>query len=117
MARDRPPYSLGLGGDGDEVAAIEEVERSFAITLDYSDAGQWRTAGDVFAAVQRQLPPEQAESGETWGLFTEAISRETGVDPALVRPETLLLGTTRIGRRGYVLALLVVVLIFAIRRS
>ena len=90
-----PPNSLGLWGDGDEIAAIRDVEHRFGVQLDYADARNWVTAGNVFAAVQRALPAEQAEAAEAWSMFAEAISAETGVDPTTVKPETLLLGTGR----------------------
>lgn len=85
--------SLGLGGDGDEIAAIEEVESTFGVTLDYSDAGNWSTVGDVHSALIRMLSAEEAAKPDVWARFTEAISRETGVDPTRIGPETeLLLG-------------------------
>jgi hypothetical protein len=45
-----PLDTLGLGGDGDEIAAITEVERQFDVRLDYSTAGDWRTVGRVCSA-------------------------------------------------------------------
>jgi hypothetical protein len=36
---------LSLGGDGDEVAAIGDVEKEFAVRIDTSGASQWLTAG------------------------------------------------------------------------
>lgn len=86
-------------GDGDEIAAISEVERHFGVRLDYSDAPDWVTAGDVFAALRRELPPERAASADTWREFAEAISGETGVDPLRIDVETRLLGTGRFDRR------------------
>lgn len=94
-----PPISLGLGCDGDEIQAIGEVERRFGVKLDYSDASQWTTAGDVFAALQRALPSDQAEAVEIWPAFAEAICDETAVDPLKVTPETQLLGKGRFDRR------------------
>ena len=94
-----PSKSLGLGGDGDEIAAIEEVERRFGIRLNTSDAREWATVGDVFAALQRALPEGRGEADETWTLFTDAICAETGVDPAQVTPETMLLGQRRLDWR------------------
>ena len=89
-----PPHSLGLGGDGDEIDAVREVERRFGVQLDYSDAHTWSTAGDVFTALRRALPAEQANAPQTWSTFADAISAETGVDPTKVEPRTLLLGTS-----------------------
>jgi len=94
-----PPNSLRLWGDGDEIAAIHDVERCFEVQLDYSDAPNWVTAGNVFAALQRALPTEQTQAAGTWSKFAEAISAEAGVDPAAVKPEKLLLGTRRFGWR------------------
>ena len=106
IAENHPPRSLGLGGDGDEIAAINEVERCFGVRLDYSDSQTWTTTGDVFAALQKTLPAEQATADDTWARFVKAISSETGVDPSRVTRETLLLGQHRFNRR--------VLLVFAI---
>ncbi|MGL4314823.1 MAG: hypothetical protein ACRCSO_12635 [Sphingomonas sp.] len=99
IAKNHPPLSLGLGGDGDEIAAIKEVERSFGVQLDYSDSQSWATVGDVYAALQRALPAKQAAADNTWARYAEAISSETGVDPSLVTHDTLLLGQHRFDRR------------------
>lgn len=86
-----PLDSLGLGGDGDEVDAIETVEHRFGVTLDVNDAPNWRTVGNVFAALQRALPESERGNPLVWTRFAEAISAETGVDPVRVTPETRLL--------------------------
>nr|WP_310524679.1 hypothetical protein [Polymorphobacter sp.] len=91
-AANHPPVSLGLGGDGDEIAAITEVERRFGVRLDYVDARHWVTVGDVFTALKQALPSEQANDSGTWLLFAKAIPNETGVDPEQVTSDTLLLG-------------------------
>lgn len=116
MTRDIPPHSLGLGGDGDEVAAIAEVEHRFGVTLNYSDARRWQTVGDVFVVLQTELPPEQAASEGTWRLFTQALSQETGVDPTKITRETLLLGTSRTGWRGYLFAVVIGLIVLAASR-
>lgn len=111
-----PPRSLGLGGDGDEIAAIEEVERYFGVRLDYSNAQSWTTVGDVFAALQRTLPEERAAAHDTWARYVEAIALETGVDPSRVTPETLLLSQHRFDRRIlFVVAILIGLTAAAIR--
>ena len=86
-----PPLSLGLGGDGDEIDAIENVERAFGVRLDYSDARTWLTVGDVFATLKRALSDDERD-GDHWARFTAAISEETGVDPSRVTESTLLMG-------------------------
>lgn len=108
LAENNSPFSLGLSGDGDEIASIGDVEDRFGVRLDYSNSQSWKTVGDVFAALQQALPSERATAGDTWRLFTEAISVETGVDPSQVTHETLLLGQHRFDRR---LLLVIAVLI------
>jgi hypothetical protein len=86
-----PLASLGLGGDGDEINAIRDVERAFGVVLDYDDAPTWIAAGEVFESVRRALPPSARDDAGLWPRFAEAIARETGVDPARVAPGTVLL--------------------------
>ena len=79
---------LGLGGDGDEIGAITQVEQAFGVTLDYSDAGNWSTVGDVYAALLRELSAEEAGRPDVWDRFAKAISHEIGLNPANVGLET-----------------------------
>lgn len=79
---------LGLGGDGDEIGAITQVEQAFGVTLDYSDAGNWSTVGDVYAALLRELSAEEAARPDVWDRFAKAISHEIGLNPANVGLET-----------------------------
>lgn len=83
--------SVGLGGDGDEIDAIGEVETAFGVTLDYSDAHNWSTAGDVYAALLRALPPPEAEKPDVWDRFAAALCRETGISPSRISPDSELL--------------------------
>lgn len=92
ISANHPPISLGLGGDGDEIDAIRDVEQEFGVQLDYTGACEWLTVGHVFAALKESLPPERAESSDVWPRFVQAISAETGVDPSRVTVDTLLLG-------------------------
>lgn len=55
--------SVGLGGDGDEIVAVADVERTFGIKLEYAD---WFTAGDLFASVEKALPQTE-RGGLTFG--------------------------------------------------
>ena len=75
------PISVGLGGDGDEIEAIDDVERAFGVKLDYSDTSHWRTAGDVFDALQKALPDDESNRAEQWERFAAALCGVTGVDP------------------------------------
>ncbi|WP_397597984.1 hypothetical protein [Sphingorhabdus sp.] len=86
-----PPNSVGLGGDGDEIDAIEDVERVFGVTLDKADAPYWLTAGDVYASLCRALPAEVPVDGDTWDRFTEALAYQTGVDPKLIEKDSPML--------------------------
>jgi 8-oxo-dGTP pyrophosphatase MutT (NUDIX family) len=87
----RPHHNVGLGGDGDEVAAIREVEEEFGVRLDYTDAQNWVTAGDVYAALCKALPPEELENPGVWGRFAEALCRETGIPASTLTAESGLL--------------------------
>ena len=94
MGADRtgPLAVLGLGGDGDEVDAVTDVEKCFGVVLDYDDAPNWRSTGDVYASLLKALPPETRDAPDNWARFCEAISQQTGVDPLRITPETVLLG-------------------------
>ncbi|WP_422057005.1 hypothetical protein [Sphingomonas sp.] len=85
------PVSVGLWGDGDEIAAIDEVEATFGVTLDYADAPTWQTAGDVFRSLRNGLSAEVANAPDTWDRFAAALTHETGVDPATITPDSPLL--------------------------
>ena len=91
-----PVQSVGLGGDGDEIAALQEVESEFGVRLDYTDAHNWGSAGDVYAALQKALPPEEADKPDTWDRFAKALCRETGISPSSISPESELLAESRI---------------------
>ena len=80
--------NVGLGGDGDEIAALQEVEEEFGVELDYSDARDWATVGDVYAALLRQLPTEEANEQDVWPRFAKAICRITGTPPSSVSLES-----------------------------
>jgi hypothetical protein len=109
---ERPPLtSLGLSGDGDEVDAIAEVERTFGVMLDRSNSHLWLTAGDVYAALLRSLPGRQRPGPALWARFAEALASETDADPSRVKPETLLLGK---GHPGYILLIVTVAIAIAL---
>ena len=94
----QPPASVGLGGDGDEIAAIQEVETAFSVRLDYGDASNWRTAGDVYQSLRKALPTEEAAKPDVWDRFAEALTRETGVDPKSIRADSTLISQARLWR-------------------
>lgn len=73
-------HGVGLGGDGDEVDAIRAVEREFGVALDTSGAKGWVTAGHVYMALCRALPPDTPVEGR-WDRFASALASESGVDP------------------------------------
>jgi hypothetical protein len=86
-----PPRSVGLVGDGDEIAAIEHVEEVFGVILDNQDGPSWRTAGDVFASLVNALPSGAAGDMTTWARFAEALAFETGIDPSTITRDSPLL--------------------------
>ena len=83
--------SVGLDGDGDEIAAIQDVERTFGVKLDYDDAPGWFTAGDVFRSLQKALPREDLSNSDLWSRFAVALCDQTGVNPNDIGPESPLL--------------------------
>lgn len=82
-----PPATLGLASNSDEFAVVEEIESEFGVTIDYAEAPQWRTAGDLFKSLLAQLPAGQASDPETWHRFVRALSQSTDMDPATITPE------------------------------
>ena len=83
--------SVGLVGDGDEVAAIEDVEGEFGVALDKRDAALWLTAGDVFASLLKALPSDAATDSAAWERFGRSLCRETGMNPFLFSKNSPLL--------------------------
>jgi hypothetical protein len=86
------PPGVGLGGDGDEIAAVERVEADFGVKLDVSTASTWLTAGDVYRALLKELPAGAGDTPETWSRFVRLLAEETGGDPNLIEQDSLLLG-------------------------
>jgi len=91
-----PPKSVGLGGDGDEIVAIDDVERAFGVKLDYADAPRWHTAGDVFSALCKALPADIRDDEGLWVRFTEVLTGQTGVDAKAIVKESPLLSQSRL---------------------
>ena len=96
---ENPLKSVGLGGDGDELFAIADVERAFHIKLDYADAPRWLTADDLFASVEKALPPEERGKPELWKRFAAALGGQTGVDPKDIGRDSPLLSESRFWAR------------------
>jgi hypothetical protein len=82
--------SIGLGGDGDEVDAIEAAFARFGLAVPIDDAKGWVTVGDVWGSLER-LAPKVATQPATWELFTGALCDETGADHRRVDKEPRLL--------------------------
>lgn len=83
--------SVGLGGDGDEIAAIEAVEREFDVLLIKDDATHWRRAGDLFTSLLNVTPVEKCADRHNWRRFAVALTDESGTDPDLIEPGSPLL--------------------------
>jgi len=91
-----PKVCVGLGGDGDEIAAIDDVERAFGVTLDKADASHWYTAGDVFSSLRKALPAAYGNDEELWTRFVVALTQQTGVDPRSICVDSPLLSQSRL---------------------
>jgi hypothetical protein len=82
--------SIGLGGDGDEVDAIDAAFARFGLAVPIDEAAGWVTVGDVWASLGR-MAPEVATQPASWEQFTGALCDETGADHRSVGRETRLL--------------------------
>jgi hypothetical protein len=87
---------IGLGGDGDEVDAIERVEARFGILFDHAVCEAFATGGDVWRALLKEMRLDEADpaAGAAWATMVWALGDET-LDEAQcleVGPETLLIG-------------------------
>ncbi|PZU43964.1 MAG: hypothetical protein DI568_16520 [Sphingomonas sp.] len=82
------PASIGLGGDGDEILAIHDVERAFGVELDKDNAPNWHTAGDVFSSLRKALPGGTSDDSELWARFIKVLTQQTGVDPKTIERES-----------------------------
>ena len=85
-----PPLTIGLWGDGDEIAAIRFAEERLKTKLDYSEAQGWFTVGDLFESFCR-ANPALLGSRVAWRRLCVALCQETGVSPRLVRADTALI--------------------------
>ena len=85
-----PLRTVGLGGDGDEVDAIEEAFARFGLQVPVEDAPGWVTVGDAWSSVLR-LAPKVGEQPAAWERFTAALCYSTGADPQEVGKDTRLL--------------------------
>ncbi len=84
---DVTPAALGLASNSDEFAVIEELEAEFGVTIDYTDAPQWRTVGDLFAALLARLPAGRTNDPDVWQRFVCALSQTTDVDVETITPQ------------------------------
>ena len=93
---DTPPKSVGLGGDGDEIVAIDDIERAFSVKLNKTDAAQWHTAGDVFVSLCKALPSDIRDDDGLWSRFAEILTDQTGVDPKAIEKDSPLRSQSRL---------------------
>jgi len=69
--------SIGLGGDGDEVDAIERVQARFGIAFDFEDCEQFVTVGDVWRALLKELGKSEQQAAPLWSDFVRELGEET----------------------------------------
>ena len=82
--------SIGLGGDGDEVVAIEAAFARFGFAVPVDDAPGWLTVGHVWRSLRELVPGIEAQP-KAWEHLVETLCAETGAEPAQVGMETRLL--------------------------
>jgi hypothetical protein len=84
-----PLRTIGLWGDGDELAAVADAERRLGFRLPIEDAPQWFTVGDVYRSIQKRNP--EFASKVTWRKLCVGLCLGKGADPRRVTPTTTLI--------------------------
>ena len=89
---DRDEISIGLGGDGDEIDILEDIEKSFKVRFEPSEAESACTVGDVYELLLEKihLPIGDGVSHfcathRAFNMVKQAISRHETV---VIRPDT-----------------------------
>ena len=87
--------TIGLGGDGDEVDAIERVEAEFGILFDIADCERFVTVEDVWRALVKEtnLGETSADADEARPKMIRLLGEETLAEHQFyeVGPETRLI--------------------------
>lgn len=86
--------SLGLAGDGDEVDAIDRVERAFGIRFEHADCENFGTVGDVWSSLIKELRLTEIDAAVHWPSFVRILGDDTLWEPHFeeVTLETRLIG-------------------------
>ena len=74
--------------DAPQIGHLRAVEKEFGVNLDYTDAGDWTTVGDVYEALRGQLPQSDPGEPDIWDRFRLAISCDTGIPCSELKPHT-----------------------------
>ena len=72
-----PLNTLGLGGDGDEVDLLEEVEKAFSILFDQKNVDELITMGDLEILIAGKRGSD-AKSGQDWERLCEIAENHSG---------------------------------------
>jgi hypothetical protein len=84
----RPLNTLNLGGDGDEVELLEDVEKAFSILFDQKNVEELTTMGglEILVADKRGT---NAKSGQDWEQLCEIAQMHSGNAGRIDRNTTL----------------------------
>ena len=82
--RPNPHPNIGMVGDGDDVAAIEEIEKDFGVSFDRDGLERIRTLGDLFDILIGMRP--DLDRDESWQRYTEASRSSAGRTPRTCAP-------------------------------
>jgi hypothetical protein len=80
----------GLWGDGDEIEAIELVEKRLNVRLRNEVASEIWTVGDLWRALLSSNP-QLEDNRRSWLRFVVALTWYTGIDPRQLGEQTLLI--------------------------
>jgi hypothetical protein len=86
----------GFWGDGDEVEAIELIEKRLNVRLRDEDAPNIWTVGNLWMSLLASNPHLE-DSKRNWIRFAVALTAYTGLNPREIDRETLLIEPERPG--------------------
>lgn len=96
------PNSLGLDGDLDDVALIEDIEASFGVTFPGEETATWFTVGDIFESLRWRFP-DTAVAGEKCATSMAFYRLRRAIperqDASRLRPDTPLESLTQLSAR------------------
>ncbi|MEO0666514.1 MAG: hypothetical protein AAFZ99_01245 [Pseudomonadota bacterium] len=83
--RPNPHPNIGMMGDGDDVEYLEDIERTFDISIAAQEAEQIQTIGDLHRLILSKTPRWSGD--EVWASITRMASEHTSFPPENMKAE------------------------------